>query len=222
MDIGPEPNQLAVTPDGKFAYVPVNNGQYEVDRPGPGQDHQAHQTGGRPHNTMCSADGKHVYLAPMGSPKKVTIVDVATHKVIGEIPFSNVVRPIALSRDEKRLFAEVDGLVGIEMADMAARKMTERVAGRAARGPKEGRQPQSRPRHPARPEGNLGVRRRAPRRPRLRHHRRPAEADRHHSHRQPGLLADVHAGRQGLLRVGPGSRRGRGRRYAKARRSWPT
>ena len=26
MDIGPEPNQLAVTPDGKFAYVPIVDG----------------------------------------------------------------------------------------------------------------------------------------------------------------------------------------------------
>lgn len=127
MDIGPEPNQLAVTPDGKFAYVPVNNGQYEVIDLAQAKIIKRIETGGRPHNTLCSADGKRVYLAPMGSPKKVTIVDVATHMVIDTIPFSNVVRPIALSRDEKRLFAEVDGLVGVEMADIAARKMTERV-----------------------------------------------------------------------------------------------
>ncbi len=101
MDIGPEPNQLAVTPDCKFAYVP--------------------------HNTVCSADGKHMYLAPMGSPKRVFIADTATHKVVGEIPLSNVVRPIALTADEKRLYANVDGLVGMEVADVAARKMIQRV-----------------------------------------------------------------------------------------------
>jgi YVTN family beta-propeller protein len=68
-----------------------------------------------------------MYLAPMGSPKKVTIVDVAKHEVIGHIPFTNVVRPIALTDDESLLFAEVDGLVGIEVADIAARKMIHRV-----------------------------------------------------------------------------------------------
>src|SRR5262249_14752959 len=68
-----------------------------------------------------------MYLAPMGNPKKVTIVDVATHKPIGEIPFSNVVRPVAVSADEKRFYAEVDGLVGIEVADVASRKMIHRV-----------------------------------------------------------------------------------------------
>jgi YVTN family beta-propeller protein len=127
MDIGPEPNQLAVTPDGKFAYIPVNDGHYEVIGLAQARIIERIETGGRPHNTLCSPDGKRMYLAPMGSPKKVTIVEVANHKVIGEIPFSNVVRPIALTADEKRLFAEVDGLVGIEMADIAARKMIERV-----------------------------------------------------------------------------------------------
>jgi YVTN family beta-propeller protein len=127
MPIGPAPNQLAVTPDGKFAYIPASDGYYEVVDLGQAKIIERIFTGGRPHNTLCSADGKRMYLAPMGSPKKVTIVDVATHKPIGVIPFSNVVRPVALTLDEKRLFAEVDGLVGIELADVAERKMIHRV-----------------------------------------------------------------------------------------------
>jgi YVTN family beta-propeller protein len=127
MPIGPAPNQLAVTPDGKFAYVPVSDGHYEVIDLAKAKIIERIFTGGRPHNTLCSPDGKRMYLAPMGAPKKVTIVDIATHKPIAVIPFSNVVRPVALTNDEKRLFAEVDGLVGIEMADVAKRKMIERV-----------------------------------------------------------------------------------------------
>jgi YVTN family beta-propeller protein len=127
MPIGPAPNQLAVTPDGRFAYIPASDGYWEV------VDLAKHQiikrifTGGRPHNTVCSPDGKRMYLAPMGSPKKVTIVDVTHHEPLGEIPFSNVVRPIAVSRDERRFYAEVDGLVGIEVADVEARKMIYRI-----------------------------------------------------------------------------------------------
>jgi YVTN family beta-propeller protein len=127
MEVGPEPNQLAVTPDGKIAYVPCSDGYWDVvDVPGARVVKRIF-TGGRPHNTLCSPDGKRMYLAPMGSPKKVTITDAATHEIFGEIPFSNVVRPIALTSDEKRLFAEVDGLVGIEVADIAKRKMIQRV-----------------------------------------------------------------------------------------------
>jgi YVTN family beta-propeller protein len=127
MNVGPAPNQLAVTPDGKFAYVPCSDGYWEVVDLKQQKVLDRIFTGGRPHNTLCSADGKHMYLAPMGAPKKVTIVEVATHKPIGTIPFSNVVRPIALSRDEKRLFANVDGLVGIEEADVGRREMIHRI-----------------------------------------------------------------------------------------------
>src|SRR5262249_44715783 len=123
MKIGPAPNQLAVTPDGKFAYIPASDGFWEVVDLAQAKMIKRIFTGGRPHNTLCSPDGKRMYLAPMGSPKKVTIVEVANHKKIGEIPFSNVVRPVALTKDEKRLYAEVDGLVGIEVADVATRKM---------------------------------------------------------------------------------------------------
>src|SRR5262249_52380230 len=119
--------QLAVTPDGKFAYVPCSDGYWDVVDLKQQKVIERIFTGGRPHNTLCSPDGKHMYLAPMGAPKKVIIVEVATHKAIGTIPFSNVVRPIALSRDEKRLFANVDGLVGIEEADIERREMIHRV-----------------------------------------------------------------------------------------------
>jgi YVTN family beta-propeller protein len=127
MDVGPEPNQLACTPDGKIAYVPVKDGNWQVIDLDKAKIIEQIFVGGRPHNTVCSPDGKHMYLAPMGNVKKVIVADATTHKPVGEIPFSSVVRPIALSKDEKRLFAEVDGLVGFEMADVAERKMIERV-----------------------------------------------------------------------------------------------
>jgi YVTN family beta-propeller protein len=133
MDIGPAPNQLAVTPDGKFAYIPVADGNYEVVDLAQAKIIERIHTGGRPHNTVCSSNGKRMYLAPMGSPKKVTIVDVETHKPIGEIAFSNVVRPIALSRDEKRLYVEVDDLVGIEVGDVDARRMIYRIPAELAK-----------------------------------------------------------------------------------------
>jgi YVTN family beta-propeller protein len=128
MDIGPAPNQLAVTPDGKIAYVPCSDGNWEVIDLGKQKIVERIFTGGRPHNTLCSPDGKRMYLGPMGDPHKVFIAEVATNKVVGEIPFSSVIRPIALTKDEKRLYVNVDGLVGIEVADVAERKMIHRVA----------------------------------------------------------------------------------------------
>jgi YVTN family beta-propeller protein len=127
MPVGAAPNQLAVTPDGKFAYVPCSDGAWVVVDLAKFEVVTRIDTGGRPHNTACSPDGKLMYLAPMGSPHKVIVVEVATHKPVAEIPFSDVVRPIALSGDGKRLFAEVDGLIGFEVADTASHRMTRRV-----------------------------------------------------------------------------------------------
>jgi YVTN family beta-propeller protein len=84
-------------------------------------------TGGQPHNTLCSPDGKRFYLAPQGDPKKVTVLEVGTWKAVAEIPFSDAVRPVALTQDEKRLYACVDGLVGMEVADVPGHKMIHRI-----------------------------------------------------------------------------------------------
>jgi YVTN family beta-propeller protein len=130
MNVGPGPNQLAVTPDGKIAYVPVADGHWEVIDLDRAEIVRRIRTGGRPHNTVCSADGKHMYLAAMGDVHKVVVVDVATHTPDGEIRFSNVVRPITVNRADTRLYAEVDGLLGFEVADVAARRMVQRIADR--------------------------------------------------------------------------------------------
>ena len=128
LTIGPKPNQLACTPDGKWVYVPCNDGHYWVIDGVERKVVAKIETGGRPHNTQASRDGRWMYLSPMGAPKRVTIVDVrAGHEVVGHIPFSNSVRPPALSKDNKRFFQNVDGLIGFEVADIAQRKVIARV-----------------------------------------------------------------------------------------------
>lgn len=131
--VGPKPNENECTPDGKWIYVPCEDGQYWVVDGENKKVAAKIQTGGRPHNTTISCDGKRMYLSPMGNPKKVTIVDIAAgHKVIGEIPFENSVRPPAMSKDEKLFFQNIDGLVGFQVADIASRKVIKTVAEKMA------------------------------------------------------------------------------------------
>lgn len=128
LDVGPEPNQIACTPDGRWVYVPCKDGQYWVVDAEARRVVEKIRTGGRPHNTTCSPDGRRMYLSPMGSPRRVTIVDVpAGHKVVGEIRFSNAVRPPALTADGKRFFQHVDGLLGFEVADVPSGERIARV-----------------------------------------------------------------------------------------------
>jgi DNA-binding beta-propeller fold protein YncE len=74
-----------------------------------------------------------MYLAPMAksaqdNPRLVFVVDVSSRKVIGKVSFSDAVRPIALSQDEKRFYANIDNLIGIEVADLSELKLIHRVA----------------------------------------------------------------------------------------------
>ena len=128
IDVGPEPNEIECTPDGKWIYVPCRDGQYWVVD---GLERKVVKkifTGGRPHNTTISSDGRRMYLSPMGAPKRVTIVDVkAGHEVIGEIPFGDSCRPPAITPDEKRFFQHIDGLLGFQVADIQSRQVIATV-----------------------------------------------------------------------------------------------
>ena len=128
LEVGPKPNEIECTPDGKWIYIPCNDGKYWVVDGETKKVVKKIVTGGRPHNATISADGKRMYLSPMGSPKRVFIVDVEKdHKVIGEIPFGNSVRPPAISSDEKRFFQHIDGLLGFQVADIPQREVVATV-----------------------------------------------------------------------------------------------
>jgi YVTN family beta-propeller protein len=130
MTIGPRPNQLACTPDGKIVYVPCDDATWWVIDTVKGAVLTKIPTGGRPHNTLGSPDGRRMYLGPKGS-YHVLIADAVEHKLVGEIPLSDAPRPLALSKDEKRLYANVDTLIGFEVADIEKRKVIHRVEAEA-------------------------------------------------------------------------------------------
>ncbi len=126
--VGPRPNENECTPDGKWIYVPCDDGHYWVIDGEKKAVATKIKTGGRPHNTMISPDGKRMYLSPMGSPKRVTVVDINSgHKVIGEIPFADSVRPPAMTPDEKLFFQNIDGLLGFQVADIGSRKVIHTI-----------------------------------------------------------------------------------------------
>ncbi|HEX7449059.1 MAG TPA: hypothetical protein VF306_16015 [Pirellulales bacterium] len=126
MTIGPRPNQLAVTPDGRLAYIPCDDASWWVVDTTQAKVITKIATGGRPHNTLSSPDGRRMYLGPKGS-YHVLIADARSHRLIGEIPLSDAPRPIVVSRDETRLYANVDTLIGFEVCDVPGRKVIHRV-----------------------------------------------------------------------------------------------
>lgn len=122
------PHQPAVTPDGRWLYVPCRDEHYWVIDTESRQVVKKIQTGGRPHNTTASGDGRFMYLSPIAGPKRVFVVDIgAGHELLGEIPFSGRPRPPALSRDNRFLYQHVDDLNGFEVADVASRTLVATV-----------------------------------------------------------------------------------------------
>jgi len=126
--VGPRPQAIATTPDGRWVYVPCRDQHYWVIDAKARKVVAKIHTGGLPHNTQASRDGRYMFLSPMGAPHGVTIVDVqAQHTVVDFIPYSESVRPSALSADGRLLYQHVDGLNGFEVADVQQRKVIATV-----------------------------------------------------------------------------------------------
>jgi len=128
VNVGPQPQEQECTPDGKWIYIPCADGHWYVMD---GEQRRVVKkifTGGRPHNTVVSPDGKRMYLSPMGYPHAVTVVDIgAGHQITGEIPFRDVTRPPAISSDEKFFFENIDNMLGFQVADIAQRRVVKTV-----------------------------------------------------------------------------------------------
>jgi DNA-binding beta-propeller fold protein YncE len=146
-NVGPYADSHWVTPDGKRLYMPLRGEtawlaldardgsqiarietergkRYEVD---PIQDIG-------PHNTWINKAGTRVYMEVLTVPY-IYVADTASHKVLGKIgPFSKGIRPFAVSDDEQYLYANVDGLLGFEIAEISRHpwggRMTHRVEAR--------------------------------------------------------------------------------------------
>jgi DNA-binding beta-propeller fold protein YncE len=128
--LGNYADSMAMTPDGLRMYLPFRNESYwkvvnaktgdvtasiETEH---GKNYDVHPIGNPvgPHNTWMNPAGTRAYLEVLTVPY-IRIVDTATNQVIGKVgPFSKGVRPFVVSDDEKYLYANVDGLLGFEVA----------------------------------------------------------------------------------------------------------
>ncbi|OLE79795.1 MAG: hypothetical protein AUF76_15920 [Acidobacteria bacterium 13_1_20CM_2_65_9] len=140
---GVEPQNGAVTPDGRFLYQPSYAGYWQVFDTQNEKIIEYIHTLGIGHNTVMAPDGKFVYLLPIAGgeghwrrpslglprtqPKEVTVVDATTHKVVGTIPVGAGPRPGTISPDGKRLYMNVDDLMGFLVIDTAARKLISKA-----------------------------------------------------------------------------------------------
>ena len=124
-------DRMAVTPDGRTLYVPATGGvaKWYVVRASDGGVITTIDKEGSSHNTLVSDDGTRVYLESQGrQTPMLTVVDTATNKVIKEVgPFGNMVRPFSINGAQTIVYANVNDVLGFEVADLTTGKLLHRV-----------------------------------------------------------------------------------------------
>src|SRR5689334_9757031 len=77
------------------------------------------------HNMALSADGKTVFMAPNGVT--MTVGDVPSMKALKTITFSDHVRPFVINHDATRVYANLNNLLGFEIADVKTGEVIKRI-----------------------------------------------------------------------------------------------
>ena len=77
------------------------------------------------HNMNMTPDGKTIFAAPNGNT--MTIADMETMKPTGTITFSDHVRVFVINHDASRVYANLNNLLGFEIADTKTRKVIKRI-----------------------------------------------------------------------------------------------
>jgi DNA-binding beta-propeller fold protein YncE len=146
IDINGYADSQAITPDGKFIYLPkrYGNGWDVIDTDLKKIVAFIPVPFGNPHNTWCSKDGSKMYLAALGN-ENLYIADVKTHSIIKTVgPFEanpdkewgwvpdtvggpRGLRPFAVSSDDKFCYVNTDGLLGYEIGDLQTGQRVGRV-----------------------------------------------------------------------------------------------
>jgi len=116
-------DRMAISPDGTILYVPQLEGPaWHVVNAATGDVIATIETKSGSHNTIYSADGKHVYLAGLRSTS-LSVADTKTHAVTSTVgPFDNMIRPFTVNGDGSRVFVNVNGLLGFEVGDLQTGK----------------------------------------------------------------------------------------------------
>lgn len=126
LHLGTDPNQLTLTRDGRFAYVPMRGEDMvavvELD---PLRLVKKLPVPKGPHDSYTSADGRRIVAgAQYGSA--IIVIDPDTQELLYTLPTSDGVRPLALSKDGRTVYAALSNLIGFVVADIE-KGVTRRV-----------------------------------------------------------------------------------------------
>ena len=121
-------DRMSLSPDGKVMYLPsLEKQHWHVVDALTGDVLKRLEPIPRAHNTVYGLDGRHVYLAGIGSPL-LHVADTATHTLVRSVgPFGSGIRPFTVNGRQTLAFVNVNGLLGFEVGDITTGKLLHRV-----------------------------------------------------------------------------------------------
>ena len=122
-------DRFALSPDGQTIYAPAfGSPKWYVIDAATGELRATVGVQGWPRDTLYAPDGRRVYLAAWESTT-ISVVDTTSRDVIKTVgPFSGFVCPVTLNGKGTLAFANIDGLVGFEVADLQTGQILDSVA----------------------------------------------------------------------------------------------
>ena len=121
-------DRMSISPDGSVIYLPsLEKDVWYVVRADTGEEIKRLAPDSRSHNTVYGQDGRHVYLAGLGSPllPVARTEDHTIERTVG--PFSAAIRPFTVNGAQTLTFVNVNELLGFEIGDLQTGKKIHRV-----------------------------------------------------------------------------------------------
>jgi len=120
------PNQVAVTPDGKYVAVPIRDrdsvdvvdvSQRKIVKVLPIKE---------PHNTLNIGSNRYLYVSSMGS-HQINVIDLARMDYSAVIPVGGRPRPFVIAPDGNTMYVALANLHGFVIVDIAAKEVVQRI-----------------------------------------------------------------------------------------------
>jgi YVTN family beta-propeller protein len=122
------PNQLAVTSDGRWVYVAINDtGKADVIDVRQREVSKTLDVGERPHNCYGPKGARHMYVTAIRDHLVKQFDFDHEHALTKTVKFDGAVRPLCITQDEKWLFVALEGLHGFGWADLTTGKQVGRI-----------------------------------------------------------------------------------------------
>jgi YVTN family beta-propeller protein len=126
INIGKDPNQMALTKDGRLAFVPMRGEDaIAVVQLEPLKLLKKIAFDKGPHDAYTSADGTRIFVGAQFG-RSIGVIDPAKQTLLYSLPTTDGVRPIRLTRDGRTLYVALSNLIGFVVAD-AEKGVTRRV-----------------------------------------------------------------------------------------------